>query len=83
MKACFKRFLFSILNDILKRIPKVMAKEIDLEDGKEVDITLVNNEIIIKPVDNDYKLNKLLKKINKNTIHKEIKTGNNAGKEIW
>lgn len=65
--------------DWILQIPTHIAKDMNLTPGKDVIITATEDMIVIEPEEN---INKTIKKINKNNIHKEIKTGSPVGKEI-
>ena len=68
-------------NSLGVRIPKIMAKGLNLKDGSCVEIEDTNGNIIISPKRNT--LSDLLGRINKSNIHDEICFGNSMGKEIW
>ena len=71
-------------NSLAIRIPKSFAQETNIESGSEVDLSLKEGEIVIKPlIDSPYSLDEFLTKITNKNIHKEIDTGNAQGKEIW
>jgi antitoxin MazE len=69
-------------NSLGLRIPKSFAKEIQIDQGTIVEISLEDGRIVITPSNKPkYKLEDLLSGINKNNIHKEVKTGAIVGKE--
>ncbi len=71
-------------NSLALRIPRGFALHANLKTNSEVDIHLVNNEIVIKPVISKNKeLEKLLSDITPENIHKEVETGPAEGNEIW
>ena len=71
-------------NSLALRIPKLLASDANLKINKTVDISIDKGSIIITPIsEKEYSLEKLLKKVNKNNLHKEIGTGSPVGKEIW
>ncbi|OGU55053.1 MAG: multidrug transporter MatE [Ignavibacteria bacterium RBG_13_36_8] len=70
-------------NSLAIRIPKSFAKEAKLDYNTEVEMTIEEERLIIKPVKyKKYKLSDLLKEITKHNIHKEIDTGQAQGKEL-
>ena len=69
-------------NSLGIRIPNVIAREHSLKDGSFVNISDIGKEIIIKPIKKD-KLSEMLKQINEQNIHGEIKTTGPVGNEIW
>jgi antitoxin MazE len=71
-------------NSLAIRIPKPFAVETQLENDSMVDISVVEGQIIVKPlVKADWTLEELLAGINKENIYNEIDTGNATGNEIW
>jgi antitoxin MazE len=68
-------------NSLGVRIPKIMAKDLNLKDGSSVEIEDSNGNIIISP--KKHNLNDLLSRINKSNLHGEIDFGKSSGKEIW
>jgi len=71
-------------NSIAFRIPRYIARQLNINVGSHVDITLDNDVIIIKPIKSkDKKLQSYLSKISDENIHKEFDFGDSEGKEIW
>jgi antitoxin MazE len=71
-------------NSLALRIPKAFAVDTQLENDSMVDISVVEGQIIVKPlVKADWTLEELLAGINKENIHNEIDTGNATGNEVW
>jgi antitoxin MazE len=71
-------------NSLALRIPKPFACEFNLKHNSEVDVSIEDGQILVKPViQNPYDLGEMLKKINKNNIHEVIYFGPPQGKEIW
>ena len=71
-------------NSLALRIPKAFALDAQLENDSVVEISLVDGQIIIKPVAApSWSLEELLAGINKNNIHHEIDTGFAVGNEVW
>ena len=68
-------------NSLGVRIPKIMAKDLDLKDGSAVEIEDKNGTIIISPRKNT--LTELLNGINDANIHQEIDFGKSTGREKW
>lgn len=69
-------------NSLGVRIPKVIATDLELENGSEVDLFEESNRIIIKPW-NRHQLRDLLSAINDKNLHGEIDSGDPAGSEAW
>ncbi|MBF0200286.1 MAG: AbrB/MazE/SpoVT family DNA-binding domain-containing protein [Desulfamplus sp.] len=71
-------------NSLAIRIPKSFATEIDLSQGAEIDLVLLENKIQIEPIKKKkISLDDLLSKVTEENIHKEVDTGKPVGKEIW
>jgi antitoxin MazE len=70
-------------NSLAVRIPKPIADDLHVSPGSEVQIELNGNTLEIQPIQHEYDLDEMLKQVNKNNLHAEVKTGNPVGKEIW
>jgi antitoxin MazE len=71
-------------NSLALRIPKAFAVDTQLENDSMVDISVVEGQIIVKPlVKPEWTLEELLAGINQQNIHNEIDTGSATGNEIW
>ncbi len=71
-------------NSLALRIPKYIANQIKIRNGSNVDVSLNEDKIIIKPIkDNQESLDSLLSKIKNDNIHKEKDFGEPVGSEIW
>ena len=71
-------------NSLAIRIPKVFAKEAEIEQGVNVEVKVVEGSIVITPIKKEeYKLEDLLSKVTKENIHQEVSTGEARGKEVW
>jgi len=71
-------------NSLALRIPKVFALDAQLENDSFVEISLVDGQIIVKPIGAPtWSLEELLAGINKNNIHHEVDTGFAVGNEVW
>jgi antitoxin MazE len=71
-------------NSLALRIPKSFAIDTQLENDSMVEISVVEGQIIVKPlVKPEWTLEELLAGINQENIHNEIGTGNAMGNEIW
>ncbi|MCG6147979.1 AbrB/MazE/SpoVT family DNA-binding domain-containing protein [Leptospira levettii] len=69
-------------NSLGIRIPKVFAKELELNDGSQVEVIQEGNRIIIYPYTKET-LEQKLKKINAKNLHNEVDSGNSVGNEFW
>jgi antitoxin MazE len=71
-------------NSLALRIPRFIANQMKLNNGSDVDISLEEEKIIIKPVkDKEELLEEMLSNIKNNNIHKEEDFGEPVGGEIW
>ena len=71
-------------NSLALRIPKAVAKQVNVHKGSRVDMSFTGNKIILSPSDNkEYNLKDLLKKVTKKNLHPEISFGPPVGKEVW
>ena len=71
-------------NSLALRIPKAFALDAQLENDSVVEVSLVDGQIVIKPiVAPTWTLEQLLSGINNDNIHHETDTGNAVGNEIW
>lgn len=69
-------------NSLAVRIPQNLAKEINLIEGSEVELVLVEGNLVIKPRSR-YSLEELIQAIAPENIHDEINYGTAVGKEVW
>ena len=71
-------------NSLGIRIPMPIARETHLHAGSCVDVREENETVVIAPIKQPgFRLDELLKGINKNNIHQESDFGAAEGKEIW
>jgi antitoxin MazE len=71
-------------NSLALRIPKAFARDARLENDSLVEISLVEGQIIVTPVEApSWTLEELLAGINQKNIQREIETGPAVGNEIW
>lgn len=71
-------------NSLALRIPRAFALDAQLENDTIVEVSLVDGQIVIKPVPaQSWTLDKLLSGVNSENIHHETSTGDALGNEIW
>lgn len=71
-------------NSLALRIPKAFAADAQLADDTVVEISLVDGQIVIKPVSVPrWTLDTLLAGVNSSNLHHETDTGDAVGNEIW
>ena len=69
-------------NSLAIRIPKSFAKEVNIDQGSSVDLSIVEGKLIVKPIEDEYSLQELLNHITNENIHAEVDTDKPTGKEI-
>jgi antitoxin MazE len=71
-------------NSLALRIPKSFAVDAHLENNSIVDVSLVEGQIVIKPVDTPvWNLEQLLAGVTDANIHGAVDAGKPMGSEIW
>ncbi len=71
-------------NSLGLRIPKALAEEAGVEAGSEVNLSIEEGGLIIRPVRRrKVRLRELLRRINSRNLHREIDTGAPVGREVW
>ncbi len=71
-------------NSLGLRIPKSFAEQAGVEAGSEVDLSVKNGELIIRPRRLPrYDLEDLLHGITAENTHAEVETGDRVGREVW
>ncbi len=71
-------------NSLALRIPKAFALDAQLENDSLVEVSLVDGQIVIKPIASPaWTLDKLVAGINTENIHRETDSGDAVGNEIW
>lgn len=71
-------------NSLALRIPKAFAIDAQIEKDSVVEVSLVDGQIVIKPIAvPTWTLEQLLSGVNNNNIHHETDTGNAVGNEVW
>lgn len=71
-------------NSLAIRIPQNIAREIDITEGSEVDFSVKDGILTIKPKKcKRYSLSELVEQITPDNVHGEIDTGVAMGKEVW
>ncbi|MBN1525096.1 MAG: AbrB/MazE/SpoVT family DNA-binding domain-containing protein [Spirochaetales bacterium] len=69
-------------NSLGIRIPTIMAKDLALEDGSEVEVVEEENQIIIRKKEKPG-LDFFLDQINETNLHTEVDFGRQEGNEVW
>lgn len=71
-------------NSLAVRIPQNLAKEVNITEGSEVDFSIVDGSLVIKPKKRKrYTLSELVDGITPENLHDLIDTGIAVGNEVW
>ena len=71
-------------NSLGLRIPKSFAEQAGVEAGSEVDLSVEDGELIIRPKRlPKYELKDLLRGVTAKNVHKAVETGEPVGREAW
>ena len=71
-------------NSLGLRIPRSFAAEVGVDAGSEVDLSIQDGDLVVKPARRrTYQLRDLLRKITAKNLHGEVNTGDPVGREIW
>lgn len=70
-------------NSLAVRIPNAYAKELELEDGAELEVRLVEGGLLLAPRKPVYSLEILLQQIKPENLHGETDWGPASGHEAW
>jgi antitoxin MazE len=70
-------------NSLAVRIPGIYAKDLDLKEGMELEVSLVKGQIVLRPLPEQYTLEELVSQITPENLHEETDWGPAAGRESW
>lgn len=71
-------------NSLALRIPQHIVKEIQLTEGAEVDLVVIDGNLVVKPKPRQrYSLEELVEGITPENLHSEVETGAAMGNEVW
>ncbi|MCG9885503.1 MAG: AbrB/MazE/SpoVT family DNA-binding domain-containing protein [Cyanobacteria bacterium] len=71
-------------NSLAIRIPQYLVKEIQLTEGAEVGLSMIDGNLVIKPRPRKrYSLEELVSAITPENLHSEIDSGVAVGNEAW
>ena len=70
-------------NSLGVRISKSIAAAVSVEDGDEVDVSVQNGAIVIRPAVKRYTIEELVEGITSRNRHEKIDWGAPKGKEVW
>ena len=71
-------------NSLGLRIPRSFAAEAGVGAGSEVELSIRNGDLVVKPARRKtYVLKDLLQRITSRNLHAEVDTGDPVGREVW
>ncbi|HEV3143233.1 MAG TPA: AbrB/MazE/SpoVT family DNA-binding domain-containing protein [Gemmataceae bacterium] len=70
-------------NSLAVRIPGAYAKELDLVEGAELEVTRVAGGLLLRPRKAEFTLEELLEQVKPENIHGETDWGAATGREAW
>jgi antitoxin MazE len=70
-------------NSLAVRIPKALAEQIRIEEGSEVELSVADGALTIRPKTHAYGRQDLLEQVTPENRHDEIDWGDPQGKEVW
>ncbi len=69
-------------NSLGLRIPKAYAREVGLESGDKVEISVQGEHLLVKPI-RKYSLKTLVGEMSPENAYNEVDFGAPEGKEVW
>lgn len=70
-------------NSLAIRLPKGIARDVQLAEGSEVDVTVEDGKVILTPAAGGGSLDQLLSAVTDDNLHGEVDTGAPVGREAW
>jgi antitoxin MazE len=70
-------------NSLGLRLPKSIAREVDLDEGDTVQVSVDNGAIVIRPSRPRYSLDELVRRITPKNRHHVSDWGGPLGDEVW
>jgi antitoxin MazE len=70
-------------NSLAVRIPKALAEQTRIEEGSEVELSVADGAVTIRPKTHTYSLQDLLEQVTPENRHDEIDWGDPQGKQVW
>ncbi|MBI1918162.1 MAG: AbrB/MazE/SpoVT family DNA-binding domain-containing protein [Planctomycetes bacterium] len=70
-------------NSLAVRIPGPYAKDLDLKEGMDLEVSLVEGGLLLRPRRTSYTLEELLARITPENLHGETDWGPPVGRESW
>lgn len=71
-------------NSLGLRIPKAFAEEAGVQAGSQVELSVENGVLTMRPSRRKkYRLQELLRRVTAKNLHDEVDTGTPVGREVW
>jgi antitoxin MazE len=71
-------------NSLGLRIPKSFAEQAGVQAGSDVDLSVEDGELIVRPMRLPrYDLKDLLRAVTAKNVHRVVETGDPVGREAW
>lgn len=71
-------------NSLGLRIPRSFAQEVGVGAGSEVDLSVKDGDLVVRPARRrPYQLTDLLRRVTAKNVHGEVDAGRPVGREIW
>lgn len=70
-------------NSLAVRIPATYVKELQLKDGMELEVTRLDDGLLLRPRQHSYTLAELLDQVTPENLHGETDWGAAVGGEAW
>ena len=71
-------------NSLAIRIPQAFARETNIERDTEVELTVADGDLIVRPVRRSVpRLEELLARVSSENLHAETDMGDPVGQEAW
>jgi antitoxin MazE len=70
-------------NNLAVRIPDTYAKALGLKEGMKLDVSLLRDGLLLRPVSKEYSLEELIAGITPQNVHEETDWGQPVGREVW
>jgi antitoxin MazE len=71
-------------NSLGLRVPRSLAQEAGVGPGSEVDLSVKDGDLVVRPARRrTYQLKDLLRRVTAKNLHDEVDTGEPVGREVW
>jgi antitoxin MazE len=70
-------------NSLAVRIPGTYAKDLNLKEGMDLDVSLVDGGLLLRPRREKFTLEELVAQITPENLHGETDWGPPVGREAW